>query len=64
MKIRRLLFDVDKAALAYCQAIETASGCQVPTRARQLRVLLAKGSVFTDQRRIRVALGNTAFTCH
>lgn len=29
-------------ALAYCQAIEAASSCQVPRRARALRVLLAE----------------------
>jgi Ni,Fe-hydrogenase III large subunit len=29
-------------ALAYCQAVEAAAGCQVPTRAKMLRVLLAE----------------------
>jgi formate hydrogenlyase subunit 5 len=29
-------------ALAYCQAVEAASDCSVPTRARMLRVLLAE----------------------
>lgn len=29
-------------ALAYCQAIEAASGCEVPRRAQMLRVLLAE----------------------
>jgi Ni,Fe-hydrogenase III large subunit len=29
-------------ALAFCQAVENAGECQVPTRARQLRVLLAE----------------------
>jgi Ni,Fe-hydrogenase III large subunit len=29
-------------ALAYCQAVENAAGCLVPTRAQQLRVLLAE----------------------
>jgi formate hydrogenlyase subunit 5 len=29
-------------ALAYCQAVETAASCAVPTRARWLRVLLAE----------------------
>jgi len=29
-------------ALAYCQAVEDAAGCEVPLRAQQLRVLLAE----------------------
>ncbi len=29
-------------ALAYCQAVEAAAGCEVPTRARLLRVVLAE----------------------
>ena len=34
-------------ALAYCEALERAAGCETPVRARALRVLLADSNAFT-----------------